>query len=77
MVPHFLDCAPGEVVEMPREEVRRRLECTTREWPVAMVHIPGYGRDRLMSTHRSNHITVCYGTSSRSWPPWPPTSAST
>ena len=21
----------------------------------------GYGRDELMSTHRSNHITICYG----------------
>ena len=56
-----LDCGTGEVVEMPGEEVRRRLERTTKEWPVAMVHIPGYGRDRLMSTHRSNHITICYG----------------
>jgi len=56
-----LDCGTGEVVALPDEEVERRLECTTREWPVAMVHIPGYGRDRLMSTHRSNHITVCYG----------------
>lgn len=56
-----LDCGTGVVVELPEEETRRRLECTTREWPVAMVHIPGYDRDRLMSSHRSNHITICYG----------------
>ena len=56
-----LDCGTGEVVELPPWEVERRLEQTTREWPVAMVYIPGYERDRLMSSHRSNHITVCYG----------------
>jgi hypothetical protein len=27
---------------------------------MANVNIPGYDRDRLMSTHRSNHITICY-----------------
>jgi hypothetical protein len=56
-----LDAGTGEVVELPDEEVKRRLEATTSEWPVANVRIPGYGRDRLMSTHRSNHITICYG----------------
>lgn len=56
-----LDCGTGEVVELPDYEVERRLECTTREWPVAMVHIPGYERDRLMGSHKSNHITICYG----------------
>ena len=30
-------------------------------WPIANVHIPGYGRDQLMATHMSNHITVGYG----------------
>jgi hypothetical protein len=34
---------------------------TTKEWPIANVHIPGYDRDQLMSSHRSNHITICYG----------------
>ena len=56
-----MDLGAGEVVELPDYEVERRLGSTTREWPVANVHIPGYGRDELMSTHRSNHITICYG----------------
>jgi hypothetical protein len=56
-----MDLGAGEVVELPGDEVERRLGSTTREWPVANVHIPGYGRDELMSTHRSNHITICYG----------------
>jgi L-fucose isomerase-like protein len=56
-----MDCGTGEVVSLPDEEVRRRLEATTREWPIANVLIPGYSRDQLMSTHRSNHLTMCYG----------------
>lgn len=56
-----MDMGTGEVVELPSAETQRRLQATTKEWPVANVHIPGYDRDRLMSTHRSNHITVCYG----------------
>ena len=56
-----MDCGTGEVVSLPDNEVRRRLEATTREWPIANVLIPGYSRDQLMSTHRSNHMTICYG----------------
>jgi L-fucose isomerase-like protein len=56
-----MDMGTGEVVELPSAETQRRLQSTTKEWPVANVHIPGYDRDRLMSTHRSNHITICYG----------------
>jgi L-fucose isomerase-like protein len=56
-----MDVGTGEVVELPKDEVKKRLEATTKEWPVANVYIPGYGRDELMSSHRSNHITMCYG----------------
>lgn len=56
-----MDAGTGEVVELPDEEVKRRLESTTKEWPVANVFIPGYERDELMSSHKSNHITICYG----------------
>jgi len=56
-----MDCGTGEVVEMPQEEINRRLSLTSKEWPIANVYIPGYGRDQLMSTHKSNHITIGYG----------------
>jgi L-fucose isomerase-like protein len=56
-----MDVGTGEVLELPEAEVRRRLRMTNEEWPIANVHIPGYGRDELMSTHKSNHITICYG----------------
>jgi len=56
-----LECGHGEVQELPDEEVKRRLEKTTSVWPIANVWLPGYGRDELMSTHKANHITICYG----------------
>jgi L-fucose isomerase-like protein len=56
-----MDCGTGEVVALPESEVDDRLTKTTREWPIANVHIPGYGRDQLMSSHMSNHIIIGYG----------------
>ncbi|MDX9972056.1 MAG: hypothetical protein RBU21_03595 [FCB group bacterium] len=56
-----MDCGTGEVLEMPDAEVKERLKATCEVWPIANVHIPGYGRDELMSTHMSNHITIGYG----------------
>ncbi|MCL5269944.1 MAG: fucose isomerase [bacterium] len=56
-----MDCGTGEVVAMPPAEVDERLALTTKEWPIANVHIPGYGRDQLMATHMSNHIVMGYG----------------
>ena len=56
-----IDMGTGEVLALPESEIDRRWKSTTKEWPIANVHIPGYDRDRLMSSHRSNHITICYG----------------
>lgn len=56
-----MDCGVGEVIDLPMSEVNERLQKTTKEWPIANVHIPGYGRDELMATHMSNHIVVGYG----------------
>jgi L-fucose isomerase-like protein len=56
-----MDCGTGEVLELPEAEVRDRLNKTTKEWPIANVHVPGYDRDELMSSHMSNHIVIGYG----------------
>jgi hypothetical protein len=56
-----MECGAGEVLELPEKEVYRRLQKTTSVWPIANVWLPGYGRDELMSTHKANHITICYG----------------
>jgi hypothetical protein len=56
-----MDIGLGEVVSLPEQELNRRRDATSREWPIANVHFPGYGRDELMGSHRSNHVTLCYG----------------
>ena len=56
-----MDCGTGEVSAVSKEDLRDRLDRTTPIWPIANVDIPGYGRDQLMATHMSNHITICYG----------------
>jgi len=56
-----MEMGTGEVLDLPEKEVERRLELTSREWPIVNVYIPGYNRDQLMSSHKSNHITLCYG----------------
>ncbi|NIA14850.1 MAG: hypothetical protein GWP08_12300 [Nitrospiraceae bacterium] len=56
-----MDCGTGEVIDLPKDDLQERLDKTTPVWPIANVHIPGYGRDQLMATHMSNHITIGYG----------------
>jgi len=56
-----MDCGAGEVIELPEDDLQDRLDRTTPEWPIASVHIPGYGRNELMATHMSNHIVIGYG----------------
>lgn len=56
-----IDCGTGEVLALPKEEVDDRRCRTTREWPIANVHIPGYDAEQLMATHMSNHIIIGYG----------------
>jgi hypothetical protein len=56
-----MDCGTGRVLDLPEVEVKDRLEKTNAEWPIANVHIPGYDKDQLMSSHMSNHITIGYG----------------
>jgi len=56
-----MDCGVGEVMDVDKADLKDRLEKTTPVWPIANVYIPGYGRDQLMATHKSNHITIGYG----------------
>jgi len=56
-----VDVGLGEVQSLEPEFVKDVLDKTTKEWPVAMTWIPGYGRDELMGNHMSNHITIGFG----------------
>ncbi|MCE1235932.1 MAG: signal transduction protein [Hyphomicrobiales bacterium] len=50
----------GRAVELPTQEFQRRLNATTKEWPLLNAALDGVSRDQLMAGHQSNHITVAY-----------------
>ncbi|MFV0431695.1 MAG: signal transduction protein [Alphaproteobacteria bacterium] len=50
----------GEAFELPEDEFQRRLNATTKEWPLMNATLHGMGRDDLMAGHQSNHITIAY-----------------
>jgi hypothetical protein len=51
------------VVELPKQEVERRWQITTPQWPIMNTVFHGVTRDQLMGRHKSNHIQVAYGDS--------------
>ncbi|WP_216613352.1 hypothetical protein [Vibrio sp. 99-8-1] len=50
----------GSAFELPEAEFTRRLEATTREWPLMNCILDGVSKNDLMAGHQSNHITVAY-----------------
>ena len=50
----------GRAVELPEHEFQRRRKATTAEWPPLNGVLDGMGRDALMASHQSNHLTVAY-----------------
>ena len=50
----------GTAFELPQQEFQRRLDSTTKEWPLMNCVLDGVGRDELMAGHQSNHISVAY-----------------
>ncbi len=54
------DIGRGGVLELPREEVERRWEITTPQWPIMNAVTYGVSRDQLMARHKANHIQVAY-----------------
>ncbi len=55
-----VDLGRGTCIEMPEEEVQRRLDCTNPEWPIMNAVLHGVGRDQLMARHKANHLNVAY-----------------
>jgi len=60
------DLGLGTVVELPLEEVQRRWNETTPQWPIMNVILQGVSRDQLMARHKANHAQVAYGDSPES-----------
>jgi hypothetical protein len=55
-----VDLGRGTCIEMPPEEVQRRLDSTNREWPIMNAILHGVSRDQLMARHKANHLNVVY-----------------
>ena len=56
----ILHVGSGKAFELPEVEFQRRLNSTTKEWPLMNCVLDGVSRDQLMAGHQSNHITVAY-----------------
>ncbi|TCK75621.1 fucose isomerase [Acidipila rosea] len=54
------DMGRGTVLDLPREEVNRRWQLTTPQWPIMNVVLHGVTRDQMMGRHKSNHVQVAY-----------------
>ena len=55
-----MDIGRAEVVSLPAEETRRRLEATTKQWPIMHAVTYGVSRDQMMARHKANHVQVAY-----------------
>lgn len=55
-----MDIGRGAAVKLPPEETRRRLEGTTKQWPIMHAVTYGVTRDQFMAKHQANHIQVAY-----------------
>ncbi len=60
------DMGRATVVELPKEEVERRWQITTPQWPMMNAVLHRVTRDQLMGRHKSNHIQVAYGDNAQS-----------
>ena len=54
------DLGLGSVLELPEDEVKRRWEATTLQWPMVSAVFHGVSRDAFMARHRANHVHLAY-----------------
>jgi hypothetical protein len=55
-----VDLGRGRSVALPDEELQRRWNLTTPQWPIMNAILDGITRDQFMAKHRSNHIIITY-----------------
>ncbi len=55
-----IDIGRATVVELSAKETQRRLDATTREWPIMNAVLHGVTRDQMMARHKANHLNVAY-----------------
>lgn len=57
------DIGIGECVQLPNEEVNRRWNMTTPQWPIMNATLKGVSKNQMMARHKANHIQVVYAAS--------------
>jgi hypothetical protein len=55
------DLGRGSVVALPHDEVERRWESTTPQWPIMNAVLEDVSREQFMGRHKANHVQVAYG----------------
>jgi hypothetical protein len=55
-----IDMGLGSVVELPQQEVERRWNNTTSQWPLVNTIFDGISRNAFMARHRANHVSIAY-----------------
>lgn len=54
------DIGVGQSVDLPQQEVQRRWEMTTPQWPIMNATLKGVSQNQMMAKHKANHIHVVY-----------------
>lgn len=60
-----VDLGMGTVIELPEQEIARRWQSTTPQWPLVSFVLQGISRDSFMARHRANHVSIAYVPDSR------------
>ena len=60
-----VDLGRGTVVTLPDEEIKKRWQSTTEQWPMMNAVLHGVTRDQMMARHKANHIQVAYAPDSQ------------
>ncbi|MBF6612618.1 MAG: fucose isomerase [Chloroflexi bacterium] len=54
------DVGRASAVELPPEELERRWQETTPQWPIMNAVLHDVTRDQMMARHKANHLNVVY-----------------
>ncbi|MEO1991254.1 MAG: fucose isomerase [Pirellulales bacterium] len=56
----MMDIGRAAAIQLPSEETQRRLDATTKQWPIMHAVTYGVSRDQMMARHQANHVQVVY-----------------
>jgi hypothetical protein len=57
------DIGRASAVALPQDEIERRWQETSPQWPIMNAVLHGVTRDQMMARHKANHLNVVYAPS--------------